>query len=55
MNFTVVIDCKFAVAFGVATVGIILAVEMDAAGAKEVLIHVVDAYKDYAVTLEGSR
>lgn len=55
MNFTVVIDCKFAVALGVATVGVILAVKMDAAGAKEVLIHVVDAYKEYAATLEGGR
>ena len=54
MNFTVVIDWKFAVALGVAAVSVIFAVKMDASDAKEVSIHAVDACKEYAVALDGS-
>lgn len=53
MNYTVVIDWKFAVALGAATVGFIFATKMDAADAKEVSIHVIDALKEYAVALSG--
>lgn len=53
MNCTVVLDWKFAVALGAAAVGIIFAVKMDAADAKEVLIHEVDACKEYAVAVTG--
>lgn len=51
MNCTVVLDWKFAVALGAATVGIIFAVKMNAADAKEVSIHAVDACKEYAVAV----
>lgn len=53
MNSTVVIDWKFAVALGVATVGIVFAAKMDAADAKEVSIHAIDTFKEYAVALSG--
>lgn len=53
MNCTVVLDWKFAVALGAAAVGIIFAVKMDAADAKEVSIHAVDACKEYAVAVTG--
>lgn len=53
MNCTVVIDWKFAVALGAAAVGIIFASKMDAADAKEVSIHAVDACKDYAIAFNG--
>jgi len=55
MNCTVVLDWKFAVALGAAAVGIIFAVKMDAAEAKEVSIHAVDACKEYAVAIAGDR
>ncbi len=53
MNCTVVIDWRFAVALGAATVGIILVVKMDSTEAKEVIIHAVDACKEYAVAVTG--
>lgn len=53
MNYSVVIDWKFVVALGVATVGIIFAVKMSPADAKEVSIHTVDACKDYAIAING--
>lgn len=53
MNGTVVIDWKFAVALGAAAVGIVFAVKMDAADAKEVSIHAIDSFKEYAVALSG--
>ena len=53
MNYTVVIDWKFAVALGAAAVGFIFAMKMDAADAKEVSIHAIDAFKEYAVALSG--
>ena len=46
MNYTVVIDWKFPVAVGVAVAGIIFAVKMTAADAKEVSIHAIDACKE---------
>ncbi len=54
MNYTVVIDWKFNVALGVATVCTIFAAKMDAAGAKEVLTHAVDACKELAVAFIGN-
>ena len=53
MNGTVIIDWKFAVALGAAAVGIVFAVEMDAADAKQVPIHAIDPFKEYAVALSG--
>lgn len=53
MNYTVVIDWKFAVALGAAAVGVVFATEMDAAEVKEVSIHAIDAFKEYAVALSG--
>lgn len=53
MNCTVVLDWKFAVALGAAAVGIIFAMKMDAADAKEVSIHAVDACKGYTVAVTG--
>ncbi len=54
MNCTVVLDWKFAVALGAAAVGIIFAVKMDAADAKEVSIHAVDTCKELAVAVTGN-
>lgn len=54
MNCTVVVDWKFAVALGATTVGIIFAIKMDAADAKEVSIHAIDAYKEYTVAVAGN-
>lgn len=53
MNCTVVMDWKFAVALGAAAVGIIFAVKMDAADAKDVSIHAIDACKKYADAIVG--
>ena len=53
MNCTVIIDWKFVVALGIAAVGTIFAVKIDAAGAERVSIHAVDAYKEYAVAISG--
>ena len=53
MNGTVIIDWRFAVALGAAAVGIVFAVKMDAADAKEVSIHAIDSFKEYAVALSG--
>ena len=53
MNGTVVIGWKFAVVLGAAAVGIVCAAKMDAADAKEVLIHAIDSFKEYAVALSG--
>lgn len=50
MNGTVVIDWKFAVALGAAAVGIVFVAKMDA---KEVSIHAIDSFKEYAVALSG--
>ena len=54
MNFTVVLDWKFAVAIGAISVGIIFAVKMDASDAKEVSIHAIDACKEYVVSVTGN-
>ena len=54
MNYTVVFDWKFVVALGTAVVGIIFAAKMDATEAEEVLIHAVDACKEYAVAVPGN-
>lgn len=48
MNCTV--DWKFVVALGLATAGIIFSMKTDAEDAKEVLIHAVDACKEWAIT-----
>lgn len=53
MNCTVVLDWKFVVAVGVATTSIIFAVKMNAADAKEVSTHAIDACKEYAVAVTG--
>ena len=54
MNCTVIIDWKFTVALGAAAVGTIFAVKMKAADVKEVSIHAVDAFKEYAVANYGN-
>lgn len=53
MNCTVNIDWKFPVALGVAVAVVIFAVKMDAADAKEVSIHAIDACKEYAMSQNG--
>lgn len=53
MNCTVVLDWKFVVALGAAAVSIIFAAKMNAADAKEVSIHAIDACKEYAVAITG--
>lgn len=53
MNVSVVIDWKFVVALGMATVGTIFAVKMDAPAAERVSTHAVDAYKEYAMAGNG--
>ena len=55
MNYTVLIDWKFVVALGVATVGTIFAVKMDASAAERVSTHVVDACKEYAFAANSER
>lgn len=54
MNLTVNIDWKFVVALGTTAVGIIFAVKMDASTAERVSIHVVDAYKEFAIAGNGN-
>ena len=51
MNFTV--DWKFVVALGVVTAIGIFSTKVDANGAKEVLINVVNACKEYAIAVSG--
>ncbi|MCI6443549.1 MAG: MFS transporter [Clostridia bacterium] len=53
MNYSVVIDWKFVVACGATAVATIFAVKMNAADAKEVSIHAVDACKEYAMAING--
>jgi hypothetical protein len=53
MNYTVVIDWKLALALGVASVSIILANKIDAAGAKEVSIHAIDACREFAIAVDS--
>ena len=55
MNFSVIIDWKFVVALGAATVGVIFATKMNAAAAERVSVHVADACKEYAVAGNGNR
>lgn len=43
MNLTVTIDWKFVVALGMAAVGTVFAVKMDATAAERVSIHVIDS------------
>ena len=54
MNFVVTIDWKFAVALGAAVGGIILCAKMSPDAAERVSIHAIDAYKGYAVALNGN-
>ena len=49
MNYTVVLDWRFVVALGVAATGVIFAMSMTSADAKEVMIHAIDTCKEYAV------
>ena len=49
MNLNVVIDWKFVVALGAATVGTIFASKMDGSAAERVSIRVVDACKEAVV------
>jgi len=53
MNVSVTIDWKFLVALGMATVGTIFAVKMDAPAAERVSIHAIDAYEKYAVASDS--
>lgn len=53
MNTTVILDWRFVVAIGAATAGIILAVKMTPAEAKEVLTHAVDTYSAHTMALTG--
>ena len=48
MNYTVLIDWKFVVALGAATVGTIFALKMDASAAERVSIHAIDACTEFA-------
>lgn len=47
------VDWKFVVATGLAVAGIVFSVKTDAADAKEVLIHGIDACKEWAITVRG--
>ena len=55
MNLNVIIDWKFVVALGAATVGTIFAAKMDASAAERVSIHAIDSYKAYAIAGNGNR
>lgn len=55
MNCTVMIDWKFVVALGAATVATIFAVKMDSSAAERVSTHAVDAYKECAIATSGNR
>lgn len=54
MNFTVIIDWKFAVALGAAVGGVILCAKMNPDAAERVSIHAIDAYKGYAIAGNGN-
>ncbi len=54
-SFSVVIDWKFVVALGGATVCIIFASKMLADAAERVLTHAVDACQGYAIAVTGDR
>ena len=54
MNLTVLIDWKFVVALGVAAVGTIFAVKMDASAVERVSINAIEAGKEYAVTINSN-
>lgn len=53
MNFTVLIDWKFVVALGAAAGITIFTMKMDSSEAEQVLIHAIDACKDYAEAVKG--
>ena len=53
MNTTVILDWRFVVAFGAATAGVILAVKMTPADAKEVLTRAVDTHTARTIALTG--
>lgn len=55
MSFNVVIDWKFVVALGAATVGTIFAIKMDASAAERVSTVAVGACKEYAIAVKGNR
>ena len=55
MNFTLLIDWKFIVALGTAAAGIILSVKVNSESAEKVLIHAVDACKEYVVAGNSDR
>ena len=55
MNLIVTIDWKFVVALGLAAVGTIFAVKMDAEAAERVSTHTVDACKEYALAVNSER
>ena len=54
MNTTFRINWKFVAAFGLVSTTSILAFKVDAAGAEKVLIHAIDACKEFAVALQGN-
>lgn len=54
MNLNINIDWKFVVAVGVATMGTIFAVKMDASAAERVSSKVVDTCKELAIAGNGS-
>lgn len=55
MNLNVIVDWKFVVALGVAAVGVILSVKIDDTAAERVSTCIVDACKEYAVTVNSDR
>lgn len=54
MDCTVILDWKFIVALGAATVGVVFAVKMSPTDAKEVSIYAIDTCKEFAVALNGN-
>lgn len=54
MNLTVTIDWKFVIALGTTAIGVVFATKMDATAVERVSIHIVDAYKEYAIALKGN-
>lgn len=49
MNFSISIDWKFVVAFGLAVTGTIFSLKMNSDSAEKVSTHVVDACKEFAI------
>ena len=54
MSLAITIDWKFVAALGVATVGTIFAVKMDASAAERVSICAIEAGKEFAVAVNSN-